>query len=370
MNRITPAFMVTALATALGTALIALELFLSQFPLAATGVILLGMAGASLSWKQQVGITTLHAVRRLVARQTVVKPLEAPQSSPTSTVRGSATNETSPSHTAPARDTSPTAQTPHPPEGAAKTTVPHIADGPPDIQDLKQVAPKTASSPTPPSTVPSSVAGSTHLSTTRTSGTDSVRTLPSRFADSSEKLRHIGVWAPKRRTPSQHGRIDASVSPDPDSAFRLFAATNGFGAPEVSNVAGRTIALVGSDALFERLSAHFILQRLHPRLSDAELEHARPSTLIVEEDALVLGPWSGTLEPQGFSLLSELLAAQAWIRQNAGLNYVLPAAKSRASIPTLRAEAVVIEESMSTKDAGPPALIEVFMNHMRLKGRP
>ncbi len=215
----------------------------------------------------------------------------------------------------------------------------------------------TAARPAPPTTPPAPPAAPTPA----LAPAPASRPEP----DTASKLRQIGTWTPPKTSYSAtHGRNAASVTSDPDAPFRLFAATSGFGAPEVSNVTRRAIALVGSDTMAERLSPHFTVQRLHPRLSAAELEHARPTTLIIEEDALSTGPWAGALEPHGSALLMELRVAQAWMRRNAGINYVLPATRAaHIAAPALRADTIVLEEPLPHAQTGNVTLIDTLLQH-------
>lgn len=356
VNRFTPVLAVTALALALGTTLIAVELFLERLPLAAVGTLLGGFAAEVFVWKQQSTISTLHHVRRQVAHLSSLNA--APAATPSSGAPDS-----------PA--TAKPALTPPLP------TVTHVPSGSPGTP----VIPVTASISTPLTSDTSAPCSSDSPAPERRRPAAPRTTAPVFPAakepsppapDPSRKLRQIGAWAPRKTLP-QHsrGRIDASVATDPDAAYRLFAATNGFGAPDISNVTGRTIALVGSDALTEQLAPDFVVQRLHPHLSSAELEHARPSTLVVEEDALSKGPWAGALEPQGSSLLSELLTAQAWIREHAGITYILPAAeRTPCAAAPLWAEAVVIHERLTLHESGPAALMDALLRHTHREPHP
>ncbi len=321
MKRITPVFVATALMIAVGTVLVVLELLLARLPLAASGALLWGFAAAVLAWKQQGTISIVNSVRRLVG-QLLSAASTTPCQSPPITVHTSM----------------------HPPVAI------------------------TPASPSPgtPSSAASNPVASTSLPTARTP-TPHKPDNPN--SDSTRKLREIGDWSPPKTASSKaNGRIAASVEPDPDAPFRLFAATHGFGAPDVSNVTARSVALVGSNALAERLAAHFTVQRLHPRLSRAELEHARPTTLIVEEDALDSGPWAGALDPHGSSLLSELQMAQSWMSRHAGVNYVLPATnRTHAAAPILYEDAVVLREPLSPTEFGFTILIDALLGHTPLE---
>ncbi len=182
--------------------------------------------------------------------------------------------------------------------------------------------------------------------------------------DPGGKLRRVGVWTPPKTTYSAtQGRAAAQVAADPDAPFRLFAATTGFGSPDVSDVTPRSIALVGSDALAERLRSRFTVQRLHPRVSAAELAHARPATLVVEEDSLDGGPWAGALDPAGSALLTEIRQAQQSIRDADGICYVIPGRRARLGAPALRAEAMVVAESVRGEDGGRAPLLDILLEH-------
>ncbi|GAB3813176.1 hypothetical protein GCM10028820_07480 [Tessaracoccus terricola] len=173
----------------------------------------------------------------------------------------------------------------------------------------------------------------------------------------AEKLTEVGTFTAERSVATDStGRVAAATTTDADAPFRLFAATNGMGAPEVSPVTRNAIALVGSDALAAHLAAHGTVHRLHPSMSAAELEYSRPTSLVIEEDSLASGPWAGALDPHGASLLLELRVAMAWMRRNTGSIYVLPATGIRGvAADALRADTNVIDEALVEAQGPDPA---------------
>lgn len=189
---------------------------------------------------------------------------------------------------------------------------------------------------------------------------------PAAQPDIAEKLRRIGTYSPPLGGPTGSGRSAAGVAPDPDSAFKLFAATHGMGAPAASVSSPRAIALVGSDELAAVLEGYGSVYRLHPSLSAAEMEHARPVTLVVEEDALNSGPWTGALEPQGARLLLELRVAMAWMRRNTGAIYVVSATgRTGATAAAMRSDTIIIDDDFHAqlKPGGPQSLAAVLATH-------
>lgn len=170
--------------------------------------------------------------------------------------------------------------------------------------------------------------------------------------------------------PAPVQQIDTPPAPSPlieSPSQRLFVALHGDGSQPV----GRAIAVVGSYALASRLAAHGPVQRLHPLLSTDELECARASALVVEEDAMGLGPWAGALAPHGAALLAELRESITWVQGNGDFAYVLPATGSRQpSAAALRVGTIVLDGPAlagHTPDA-PPSLLRTLAAHRREVG--
>ncbi|WP_199711049.1 hypothetical protein [Tessaracoccus antarcticus] len=162
----------------------------------------------------------------------------------------------------------------------------------------------------------------------------------------------------------------ASPSPAPEpprgdaTAHHLVRLIHGGGSAEAP--LRRRIALVGSTALRDRLTAHGSVIPLHPRMSVAELEQATPDTLVVEEDAIDSGPWIGALDPQGAELLAELRTAVEWMRRNDGAVVVLPASGARkAGAQSLRTDTVVLDEATMAAQRvdAPPSLLSALAAH-------
>lgn len=188
-----------------------------------------------------------------------------------------------------------------------------------------------------------------------------------------DKLRVVGTYTPPPnvQTTGGPGRLAAGVAADPDAPFRLFAATHGFGAPPASLTSSRAIALIGSGHLAETLGAHGSVYRLHPSLTAAELEHARPSALVVEEDALNSGPWCGALDPHGAKLLLEIRVAMAWMRRHTGAIYVVTSTgRAAVSAAAMRADTILIDDDFTLRqaDGGPASLATVLAAHRGKEG--
>lgn len=182
----------------------------------------------------------------------------------------------------------------------------------------------------------------------------------------TEKLRTIGEFHPERAQGASAGRQAAAVSTDPDAAFRLYAATQRTsGSPRV----GRSLGVVGTDALVQKLAMHGTVQRLHPSLSAAEMAKSQPDVLIVEEDALVGGPWRGALESHGGKLLLELRVAMATMRRLQRPIYVIAA----TGIPGLaaaglRADTILVDDAYADevlRPDAPPSLLATMAGHRR-----
>lgn len=158
--------------------------------------------------------------------------------------------------------------------------------------------------------------------------------------------------------------LPAPSTPAHGPSRQLFVALHGDG----SQPNGRAIALVGSSALASRLAAHGPVQRLHPLLSADELECARASALVVEEDAMGLGPWTGALAPHGAALLAELRESITWVQGNRDFVYVLPATGSRQpSAAALRFGTIVLDGPALAAHAhdAPPSLLRTLAAHQR-----
>ncbi|MCC2594540.1 hypothetical protein LKO27_14130 [Tessaracoccus sp. OS52] len=190
---------------------------------------------------------------------------------------------------------------------------------------------------------------------------------PAPTRTTAEKLRTVGTYTPQKvAAESTAGRVAASVTPDPDAPYRLFAATHGMGNPDTSAVSRRVLALVGSDRLAAVLADAGDVHRLHPGVSAAEIEHAQPSALIIEEDALNSGPWVGAVDPHGSKLLLELRVAMAWMRRNSGSIFVIPATGAQGLAATaMRADTITIDRefiaSLSPED--PPSLYRTLAQY-------
>lgn len=182
----------------------------------------------------------------------------------------------------------------------------------------------------------------------------------------AEKLRSIDTYTPQPTASGVvKGRQAASTAPDPDAPFRLFSATHGAGNPDVTATSQRAIAVVGSDALAAALAPIGQVHRLHPGISAAELEHARPAALVVEEDAFSSGSWVGSLEPQGAQRLLELRVAMAWMRRNTGSIFVLPASGPKPmAADAMRADTTLVDEEFLASQAdAPPSLLRTLAGY-------
>lgn len=193
--------------------------------------------------------------------------------------------------------------------------------------------------------------------------------------DTAEKLCSVGSYTPTSPAGggSAPGRHAAKVSADPDAPYRLFASTGGYGTQLASPITGRRIALIGSPSLESALQAHGDIQRLHPSVTEAQLMHAQPSTLVIEEDALAQGPWAGALEPHGTRLLNELRVCMAWMRSRAGLIYVIPAkGLTPLAAAALRADTTVVDDIFKENHGadGPASLLDALIDHNGRKGSP
>lgn len=167
--------------------------------------------------------------------------------------------------------------------------------------------------------------------------------------------------------PAPLAQIDSQPAPSPlqeTPSQRLLVALHGDG----SQPAGGAVAVVGSDALASHLAAHGPVQRLHPLLSVDEITCARPSALVVEEDAMVLGAWAGALAPHGAALLAELRESIHRVQSNGNFAYVLPATGSRQpSTAALRVGTIVLDNpalAAHTPDA-PPSLVRTLAAYRR-----
>lgn len=183
---------------------------------------------------------------------------------------------------------------------------------------------------------------------------------------SAEKLRSIGTYtASPSTTGVAKGRQAAATTGDPDAAFRLFAATHGAGNPDVTATSRRAIAVVGSEALAAALAAIGEVHRLHPGISAAELEHAQPAALVIEEDALSAGPWIGSLDPQGAQRLLELRVAMAWMRRNTGSIFVLPTSGAKPmAADAMRADTTLVDaDFVAAQLDAPPSLLRTLADY-------
>lgn len=110
-----------------------------------------------------------------------------------------------------------------------------------------------------------------------------------------------------------------------------------------------TIAMIGSPALAAAVEQRASVQRLHPGMSAAELERARPQALVVEEDALDLTPWAGTTQAHGSALLLELRAAMAAVEAEGGSCYVIASTGQPGPASSgLRSGATVVDQGSPT----------------------
>lgn len=125
-----------------------------------------------------------------------------------------------------------------------------------------------------------------------------------------------------KRTSRTAGRNAAAVTRDPRAALNLFAAMQ----PQMPQAgAGRSIAVIGSDALAEKLSSYGAVFRLHPTLATAEMAKMRPDTLIIEEDCFNQGSWTGALDAGGVGLLRDIIEVRKLARAAAAKIYLVAA---------------------------------------------
>lgn len=157
-------------------------------------------------------------------------------------------------------------------------------------------------------------------------------------APMQDRLHAIGVFRPEVIDPQSKGRQAAAVREDPQRPYRLYAATVGLqdqAAPE-SSPSGRRIAVVGTAELAARLGQDFSVTRLHPGLSAAEFEAARPSALVIQEDGLRDGTWYGTLQAGGVQLMRELDSLISQARRQGLMVYDVASETLELSTTTLR----------------------------------
>lgn len=305
MKRITPLLAAAIFCVAVASALGALQLLSLRLPSGAAAVVLAGIASTIFFWKQQAVIQSQTQLRRDVARTTSA----ALQASP--------------------RDAA------------------ELLHSLPAVQQVAQ----SPTSTDPASTVESPFPPDEHA-------TPAAAAIAQ---DRAARLEQIGVWSPSRTSSPATGRISASVNPDPKASFRLYTAIHGTGASDNLGATRQSVAMVGSSALADHLATEFMVHRLHPRLSSAELDSSLSSAFVVEEDALDDGPWAGALEPHGSSLFSELQAVKNWMERNHGVSYVLSATGSpRPAAEALRAGSTVIRRPEQGAESG---LLTLLMTH-------
>ena len=143
------------------------------------------------------------------------------------------------------------------------------------------------------------------------------------------------------------GRQAAAVTQDEARPRKLFSATLGMGSsvlkPERRGV--RQIAGVVSPELSGVLEARYALTQFHPGLVPIELDYAQPSALVFEESALEHGVWFGALRTTGTSLFAEIQTALAWARTRSQSIFVLPDPTLRHYAGALRRQATYLVRS-------------------------
>jgi len=146
---------------------------------------------------------------------------------------------------------------------------------------------------------------------------------------------------------SARGRQAAAVTQDEARPRKLFSATLGMGSsvlkPERRSL--RQIAGVVSPELLNVLEARYALTQFHPGLVPVELDYAQPSALVFEESALEQGVWFGALRTTGTSLFAEIQAALTWARTKRQSIFVLPEPTPRHYAGALRREATYLVQS-------------------------
>ena len=140
------------------------------------------------------------------------------------------------------------------------------------------------------------------------------------------------------------GRQAAAVTQDEARPRKLFSATLGMGSsvlkPERRSM--RQVAGVVSPDLLSVLEARYALTQFHPGLVPVELDYAQPSALVFEESALEHGVWFGALRTTGTSLFAEIQAALAWARTKRQSIFVLPEPTPRHYAGALRRQATYL----------------------------
>lgn len=161
--------------------------------------------------------------------------------------------------------------------------------------------------------------------------------------ENQQRLRKIGLFAPKKLDTRAKGRQAAAVAEDPKRSYRLYAATRGTLSSAIEpEPYMRKVAVVASQSLKKHLQDSFHVISLHPGLAEAQFEAENPSCLIIEEAALQDGPWSTALSATGTALFQEILGVRNRAAANGLQIYVLPSNLIEVSTRVLRSRASVL----------------------------
>lgn len=166
------------------------------------------------------------------------------------------------------------------------------------------------------------------------------------------------------------GRHAAAAVPDPERPHKLFAATYGMGSLDARPIEQprRGVAVIASTALVEQLERDYAVSRLHPGTELAELDHAEPTALVIEERALEAGVWFGALRATGAALFAELQAVLSWAQAQQVTVYVLPDSVARPFSGALRRQASQLVRSGATAPAVDPdvrlPLLEALVGYL------
>lgn len=164
--------------------------------------------------------------------------------------------------------------------------------------------------------------------------------------------------------PKATHRDEASLS-EAMASYKLHALLHGAPAGTPSR---RRIAFIGSPALGEELTGIGRVVRLHPRMSVAEIEHAMPDTLVMEEGAFDRGPWIGALSAHGSQLLAELCSAVQLMRHYDAAVFVLASPdQQQAGATALRRDTIVLDRSTVARLSPdtPSPLMSVLASHVK-----